>query len=78
MPPLDAVIVGYREHDRRRLRLVDDYGAGMVRVRKCAAGCGYPVWFHTSDSVMQKLNDGAEVVCEQCGAEFRSDIRDAL
>ncbi len=79
MAALDAVVVGYREHDRRRLRLIDEHGVAFVKVRDCVAGCGYPVYFNLS--AMDKLGEGAEVVCEQCSVRYMNvpgGIRDAL
>ncbi len=76
MAPLDAVIVGFREHDRRRLRIAAEYGVAYVRVRNCAADCGYPVYFNAS--ALEKLGQGAEVVCQDCADRYMPEIRDAL
>jgi hypothetical protein len=70
---LGRVIVGYREHDRRRYQIADEYGYQSVAVRKCAASCGYPVYFVTSGIDTARAKD-AEVLCDECFQRYRADI----
>lgn len=67
------VVVGYREHDRRRLLLLDKYGIQSVAIRKCMAGCGYPVYFFSGgvDAVRER---DAEVVCDECRQRYYDHI----
>jgi hypothetical protein len=62
---IGRIVVGYREHDRRRLRLLDEYGMQSVAVRPCYAGCGYPVYF-LSGGIDAVRDRDAEVVCTEC------------
>ncbi len=73
MSGLGRVLVGYREGDRRRLELLDRYGVTSVPVRKCAAGCGYPVYFNPSG--IQAMHDqDPEVLCVECATLYRVEI----
>jgi hypothetical protein len=62
---IGRVVVGYRAHDRRRLRLLDEFGIHSVAIRKCMAGCGYEVYFF-SGGVDAVRDRDAEVVCDEC------------
>lgn len=70
---LGRVVVGYRANDRRRLKLLDDYGITSVPVRKCMAGCGYDVYFYSGgiDAVRER---DAEVVCDECRQRYYPEI----
>lgn len=70
---LGRVLVGFREHDRRRLKLVDDYGIAYVAIRPCAAGCGYPVYVNASGLETMHERD-PEVLCEECADLYRLDL----
>lgn len=73
MPGIGRVVVGYRENDRRRLLLRDRYGIESVAIRKCMAGCGYPVYFFSGgvDAVRER---DAEVVCDECRQRYYPHI----
>jgi len=70
---LGRVLVGYRQTDRRRLKLLDDFGQGAVPVRKCAAGCGYDVYFSPSGITAMHDRD-PEVLCAECASLYRRDL----
>jgi hypothetical protein len=70
---IGRVVVGYRAHDRRRLRLQDDYGIQAVPVRRCMAGCGYLVYFYSGGIDAVKERD-AEVVCAECKDQYYPEI----
>lgn len=65
MSGLERIVVGYRQGSRRVQYLRDTFGIEAVAVRKCMAGCGYPVYFYSGgvDAVRER---DAEVVCEEC------------
>ena len=65
MSGIGRIVVGYRPGDRRVLKLKDQYGIHAIVVRKCYAGCGYPVSFFSGgvDAVRER---DAEVVCDEC------------
>ena len=77
MSGLGRVVVGYRKHDRRRLRLIDEHGVHSVAVRNCAADCGYPVFFVASGLAAARDRD-AEVVCQECYDRYKDQIQEAL
>jgi hypothetical protein len=62
---LGRIVVGYRPGDRRILQLRDQFGIEAVEIRKCYAGCGYPVAFF-SGGVDAVRDRDAEVVCTEC------------
>jgi hypothetical protein len=70
---LGRVVVGYRANDRRRLRLEDEFGITSVAVRRCVAGCGYPVYFY-SGGVDAIRDRDAEVVCDECRQRYYPEI----
>jgi len=74
---LGRVLVGYRENDRRRLRLLDEHGVNAVPIRPCAAGCGYRVFVNPSGLAAMHDRD-PEVICEPCAIEHRVEIEQAL
>ena len=65
MSGIGRIVVGHREGSRKVAYLRDTYGLHAVAVRKCYAGCGYPVYFYSGgiDAVRER---DAEVVCEEC------------
>lgn len=65
MSGLERIVVGYRQHDRRKLMLADQFGLEAVGVRKCMAGCGYIVHFY-SGGVAAVVERDAEVICTEC------------
>lgn len=73
MSGLERIVVGYRPGSRRIQWLKDTYGLNAVAVRKCMAGCGYPVYFYSGgiDAVRER---DAEVVCEECKQEHYADL----
>lgn len=66
---IGRIVVGYRPGSRRIQLLRDRYGLEAVAVRKCYAGCGYPVHFY-SGGVQAVTERDAEVVCQECRDEF--------
>lgn len=66
---IGRIVVGYRPGDRRVQRNRELYGLEVRMVRRCYAGCGYPVYFYSGgiDAVSEK---DAEVVCTVCKDEF--------
>lgn len=70
---IGRLVVGYRKGDRRVHQLRDDFGIHAVAVRKCIAGCGYPVYFFSGgiDAVREK---DAEVICDECRQEHYGDL----
>jgi len=72
MAGLGRVVVGYRENDRRRLRLIDTFGIAVTPVRKCAAGCGHLVYFTPSGIAACRDRD-AEVICDECKQSLPRD-----
>lgn len=70
---LGRIVVGYREGDRRMYKLRDQFGLEAVPVRRCMAGCGYPVYFYSGgiDAVREK---DAEVVCMECKDQYYPDL----
>lgn len=73
MTALGRVLVGYRSDDRRRLRLLEEYGQAAVPVRRCAAGCGYDVYVNPSGLAAMHERD-PEVLCEPCADLYRVEI----
>lgn len=70
---LGRVVVGYREGSRIIKQLEDTYGLHAVKVRKCMAGCGYPVYFVPSGIDAVRDRD-AEVVCVECKEQYYPEI----
>ena len=70
---IGRIVVGYRPGSRRIQWLRDSYGIHSVAVRKCYAGCGYPVHFFSGgvDAVRER---DAEVVCEECRQLYYPDL----
>lgn len=77
MAGLRAVIVGYRRHDRRRLRLIDQHGLHSVAIKNCVAGCGYPVYFVQSGQDAYRSRD-PEVICQECYDQHRDQVQAEL
>lgn len=73
MSGIDRIVVGYRPGSRRIQWLRDTYGIHAVAVRKCMAGCGYPVHFFSGgiDAVSDR---DAEVICEECKELYYADL----
>lgn len=73
MAGLERIVVGYRKGSRRVAWLEDTFGLHAVAVRKCMAGCGYPVYFYSGgvDAVRER---DAEVVCEECRDLYYADL----
>ena len=67
------IVVGYRPGDRRVLENAERFGLEAHVVRKCYAGCGYPVLFY-SGGVDAVHDRDAEVVCTVCKEEFYGDL----
>ena len=70
---LGRVLVGYRENDRQRLRLLDEHGQHAVPIRRCAAGCGYNVYVNPSGMKAMEEKD-PEVICDVCAQLYRRDL----
>lgn len=70
---LGRIVVGYRANDRRRLKLLDEFGINSVPIRKCIAGCGYDVYFYSGgvDAVRER---DAEVVCDECRQRYYPEL----
>lgn len=67
------IVVGYRPGDRRVIENLERFGLEAHAVRKCYAGCGYPVLFYSGG--VDAVNDrDAEVVCTVCKEEFYGDL----
>lgn len=77
MPIGPTIVVGHREGSRRVRELADRYGIHCVMVRKCMAGCGYPVYFASGgvDAIREK---DAEVVCTECKERYYPEIMTEL
>ncbi len=73
MAGIERVVVGYRSHDRRKQRLLDQFGITTVATRKCMAGCGYVVYFFSGGIDAVRDRD-AEVVCMECKEQFYPEI----
>lgn len=73
MSGIGRIVVGHREGSRKVQQLADLYGIHCVKVRKCMAGCGYPVYFASGgiDAVRER---DAEVVCEECKERYYPDL----
>ena len=69
MTGIERIVVGYREGSRNVQQLADLYGIHCVAVRKCYAGCGYPVYFATGGIDAVRDRD-AEVVCVECKERY--------
>lgn len=70
---LGRIVVGYRPGDRRVQRNRELFGLEPRVVRKCMAGCGYPVFFYSGgvDAVSER---DAEVVCSVCKEQFYPEL----
>jgi hypothetical protein len=70
---IGRIVVGYRPGDRRVNRNRELYGIEPHEVRKCFAGCGYPVSFYTGgvDAVVER---DAEVVCSECKERYYPEL----
>lgn len=77
MAGLRAVIVGYRHNDRRRLRLAGETGLQSVPIRKCVAGCGFPVYFVPSGQTAFRERD-PEVICTECYELHKDQVQAEL
>ena len=73
MTGIGRIVVGHREGSRKVYELADLYGINCVAVRKCYAGCGYPVYFASGgiDAVRER---DAEVICEECKQLYYRDL----
>lgn len=73
MAGIERIVVGHREGSRRVQQLRDLYGLEAVAVRKCYAGCGYPVYFYSGgiDAVRER---DAEVVCQECRDQYYPEL----
>lgn len=65
MAGIERIVVGYRPGDRKVQYLKDTFGLEAIEVRKCFAGCGYPVSFFSGGLDAVRDRD-AEVVCTVC------------
>jgi hypothetical protein len=77
MTSLGRVLVGYRHNDRRRLTIERDYGVHYVAIRKCAADCGYDVYFNAS-GLDAAHNRDPEVLCEECASLYHRELKAEL
>lgn len=70
---IGRIVVGYRPGDRRVNRNRELYGLEPRVVRRCFAGCGYPVLFYSGgvDAISER---DAEVVCSVCKDEFYPEL----
>jgi hypothetical protein len=70
---IGRIVVGHREGSRKVRELADKFGIHCVAVRKCMAGCGYPVYFASGgiDAVRER---DAEVICEECKTLYYRDL----
>lgn len=73
MAGLERIVVGHREGSRKVAYLKDTFGLHAVAVRKCMAGCGYPVYFY-SGGIAAVAERDAEVVCEECKELYYADL----
>lgn len=73
MATIDRIVVGYRPGDRRVERNRALYGLEPRMIRRCYAGCGYPVWFY-SGGVDAVSDRDAEVICTVCKEQFYPDL----
>lgn len=71
------LLVGYREHSRRRLELIDRFGVDSVAIKPCVADCGYPVFFVDSGVQTYRKRD-PDVICEECFALYRPQVEAEL
>ena len=73
MPSIERIVVGHREGSRKIHELADLYGIHAVKVRRCYAGCGYPVYFASGglDAVSER---DAEVICTECRTLYYPDL----
>lgn len=69
MSGIERIVVGYREGSRKIQQLADQFGIHAVQVRKCYAGCGYPVYF-CSGGIDAVRDRDAEVVCVECKEQY--------
>lgn len=76
MASLGRVVVGYRPGDRR-IRRAEDQGEVVRETTRCAAGCGYPVYYTYSGYTAAKDRD-AEVICDDCYTLYKDEIQEAL
>ena len=70
---IGRIVVGYRPGDRRVNRNRELYGIEPQMVRRCFAGCGYPVYFYSGgiDAVSER---DAEVVCSECKDRYYPEL----
>lgn len=73
MAGLERVLVGYREGDRQIKRLKDEHGLTAVMIKRCVAGCGYPVYFVPS-GVDAYMTRDPEVICDVCYPLYKNQI----
>lgn len=73
MSGIGRIVVGYRPGNRKVQQLRDLYGLEVRQVRKCMAGCGYPVFFYSGgiDAVRER---DAEVVCDVCKEQYYPEL----
>jgi hypothetical protein len=73
MPIGPSIVVGHREGSRKIYELKELYGINCVMVRRCMAGCGYPVYFASGgiDAVREK---DADVICTECKEHYYPEI----
>ena len=73
MSGLGSVVVGYRPGNRRVQELQDRFGLHTVAVRRCIAGCGYPVHFYSGGVDAAREKD-SEVMCDVCYEHYRDQV----
>lgn len=73
MSGIGRIVVGYRPGDRRVNRNRELHGLEPREVRKCFAGCGYPVLFY-SGGVDAVSDRDAEVVCSECKERYYPEL----
>ena len=76
MSGLGRVVVGYRKGDRR-IHQLEDQGQPVRETTRCAAGCGYPVYYVASGYDAARSRD-AEVICSECYETYKAEIQEAL
>lgn len=76
MASLGRVVVGWRPGDRAMQRAIDQ-GETVRETSRCAAGCGYPVFYAYSGYTAARDRD-AEVICDDCYQRYKDEIQEAL
>jgi hypothetical protein len=76
MPGYGSLIVGYRQGDRRRLRIADEYGLDSTEVAGCVS-CGAPTFFVKSGQDAYRARDPV-VACQACMDRWGDEIRRSL